>query len=66
MKINKARLNLAMLRACMNPKEISNKAGISYPAFQRARNHAEVKPATIGRIAKALGIDPAEIIEKEG
>lgn len=65
LKISKTSLDLAMLRACMNPKEISNKAGISYPAFARARNQEDVKPATIGRIAKALNVDPADIIEKE-
>ena len=64
MRVNKTNLDLAMLRACMNPKEISDKAGISYPAFARARNQEDVKPATIGRIAKALNIDPADIIEK--
>ena len=64
MKVNKAYLDLAMMRACMNPKEISDRAGISYPAFVRARNQESVKPATIGRIAKALNIDPGEIIEK--
>lgn len=65
MKISKANLELAMLRACMNPKEISDKAGISYPAFQRARTQRDVKASTIGRIAKALDVDPAEIIIKE-
>ena len=64
MKVCRKSLDLAMLRSCMNPKEISNKAGISYPAFKRAANQENVKPATIGRIAKALNIDPAEIIEK--
>lgn len=64
MRVIKANLEMAMLRACMNPKEISKKAGISYPAFVRARNQENVKPSTIGRIAKALNIDPAEIIEK--
>ena len=64
MRVNKINLDLAMLRACMDPKEISQKAGISYPAFVRARNQENVKASTIGRIARALNIDPAEIIEK--
>lgn len=65
MKASKKKLDLAMASACMNPKAISLKAGISYPAFQRARNQENVKPATLGRIAKALGVDVLEIIETE-
>jgi len=65
LKVSKVALELAMIRACMNPKEVSVKAGISYPAFVRARNQENVKPATIGRIANALGINPTEIIKKE-
>lgn len=65
MRVHKENLDLAMLRACMNPKEISQKAGISYPAFVRARNQENVKASTIGRIAKALNVDPVEILDQE-
>ena len=54
-----------MARKCVNPKEVSKKAGISYPAFKRAWKEENVKIATIGHIAQALGCDPAEIIAKE-
>lgn len=66
MKIDKIKLELKMAEAIMNPKEVSDKAGISYPAFRRAIHGGNSKFSTIGRIAKALGVDVSEIIETEG
>lgn len=65
MKIDARKLEIIMAKALMNPKEVSEKAGISYPAFKRAWNQEGVKIATIGRIAKALGVDPADLIAEE-
>lgn len=65
MRINTRKLELTMAKALMNPKEVSEKAGISYPAFKRAWSQQNVKAATIGRIARALGVDVSEIIETE-
>ena len=41
----------------------SQKAQISYPAFKRAWEGQSVKIATIGKIAKALGVAVQDIIE---
>ena len=65
MKIDRTKLELKMAEVLMNPKEVSDKAGISYPAFRRAIREGNSKIATIGRIAKALNVDPAEIIKQE-
>lgn len=65
MRINARKLELAMAKALMNPKEVSEKAGISYPALKRAWSQRDVKTATIGRIARALGVDVSELIETE-
>lgn len=66
MKIDKIKLELKMAEAIMNPQEVSEKAGISYPAFRRAIRGGNSKFSTIGRIAKALGCNVIEIIETEG
>ena len=54
-----------MVRACIDPKELAIRANISYPAVRRVLSGHEVKPSTLGKICKALQIDPAEVVEKE-
>jgi len=63
MLVKKDSLNVAMAKQCMNPYDVSRKAGISYQTFRKLRNGQTGKPATIGRIAAALGVDVTEIIE---
>lgn len=66
MKADKKKLELAMARACMNPGDLAKAAGLPRPTlngFLRGRN---VLPATLGSVAKALGVDPSELIAKEG
>ena len=65
MKINKKSLQLAMARACLNRRELAEKAGIPEPTLQGAISRCSVRPATLGKIARALGCDPEEIIINE-
>ena len=65
MKANKEKLNLAMARACMNPQDLARAAQMppqTVNGFIRGRS---VRPATAGKIARALGVDVAEILEEE-
>ena len=65
MKRNKEKLVLAMARACMNPQDLAKAAQMppqTVNGFIRGRS---VRPATAGKIAKALGVDVAEIVEIE-
>lgn len=63
MQINKMKLNLAMARACMNPEDLQSKTKISMPTIYNAISGKSVRPATLGRIAKALEVDVTEILE---
>lgn len=65
MKVNRKKLELAMARACMTSAELPAAAGMPRPTVQNAITGRRVRPATVGKIAKALGVDPAEIIEME-
>lgn len=65
MKISRKKLELAMARSCMTSSELPKAAGIPRPTVQNAVVGKSVRPATIGKIAKALGVDPVEIIEME-
>ena len=65
MKVNKKELTLAMARACMNPQDLAKAAQMppqTVNGFIRGRS---VRPATAGKIARALGVDVAEIVKEE-
>lgn len=64
MKADRERLKLAMARACMDSKELAKAAQLPRPTLNNAIVGKGIRPSTLGRIAKALNIDPADIIEK--
>lgn len=65
MKANRDKLRLAMARACMNPQDLAKAAEMPPQTVNGVLRGRGVRPATIGRIAKALGVDVAELLEKE-
>lgn len=65
MKVDRKKLELAMARACMNSADLPTAAGLPRPTVQNVIVGKGVRPATLGRIAKALGVDPEELIQKE-
>lgn len=66
MKANKTSLKLAMARACMNTKELAAAAQLPRATLNNIIVGKNVRPATIGVVARALGVDVTEIIEQEG
>ena len=62
MKINKEKYHLAMAKTCKSRKDLIA-AGIPLGTLTHVGN-SEMKPVTVGRIAKALGVDVTEIIEQ--
>lgn len=65
MKVNRSRLTLAMARACLTTNELATTAAMPLPTVNNVITGRGVRPATVGRIAKALGVDVTEIIEQE-
>lgn len=65
MKINKQKLEVAMAKECMNTFDLCKAAEMKYQMFRWIFNGGNCKPATIGKIAAALGVDVTEIIETE-
>jgi transcriptional regulator with XRE-family HTH domain len=46
--------------------ELAEKAGVTVAALSRIeRNNAEPRPSTRRKLAKALGVDPSELLPKE-
>lgn len=64
MKLNYQKTQMAMARACMTIPDIIEATGLPATTVRGAFKRQSTKPATIGRIAKALGVDPADIVEE--
>lgn len=61
MKINKSKYHLAMARACKSRKDLIE-AGIPVGTITHVGN-SEMKPVTVGKIARVLGCDVTDIID---
>lgn len=62
MKLDRKKFAIARARACMGQKDFEE-AGIPKGTLCRAMSGRSLKPETLGKIAKALGVDVTEIIE---
>lgn len=64
MRADRNKLELALARACMTPESLSTAAGMPRPTVNNVITGRSVRPATLGRIAKALNVDPSELLEE--
>lgn len=64
MKISKAKLNIALARKCWNQRDLRDNAVVSSQTVLNINNGKSVMPATVGKIAAALGVDVTELIEE--
>ena len=62
-KANRQKLELAMARACVNTDDLQRAAEMPRPTLNNVISGKSVRPATLGRIAKALKVDVTEIID---
>ena len=65
MKANRNKLRLAMARSCMNPQDLAKAAEMPPQTVNGVLRERSIRPATLGRIAKALGVDVTEILLEE-
>ena len=63
MKVDKRKLDIAMARAQLSQKDLAKKAGMPISTLYTVTQRKSLRPATIGRVAAALGVDVTEIIE---
>lgn len=66
MIINKSKLEIALATACMNPYDLCKKTKIQYQTYRRIASGNNCKPATIGKIAKALDVTVEQLIDLDG
>ena len=62
MKLNRKKFDLARAQACKGTKELEA-SGISRGTLCSLMAGRSARPETVGRIAKALGVDVTEIID---
>lgn len=58
-----ATLTAVMTASCMTPQQIAEAAGVSVNVVYRMRRGFLVKMDSFGRVCKALGVDPALVID---
>ena len=63
MKADTQKLKIEMARTCMTIDGLSKAAEMPLVTVQRVSKGNNVKPATLGKIARALGVDVTEIME---
>jgi transcriptional regulator with XRE-family HTH domain len=58
-------LRLWRMRRAMTQGKLAEKAGVGINTIVRIeRNQTEPRPPTIGKLARALGIDPAQLVDR--
>lgn len=65
MKTDRKKMMLCMANNCMNLCDLVKKSGLPYPTVKNALYGRSVRPATIGKIARALGVNVEDIVEIE-
>lgn len=65
MKIDNNKFEIQMANSCMSYDDLAKKSNVSSFTISRMQNGIDVKPATVGKIAKALGVRVEELIEIE-
>ncbi|HHZ05792.1 MAG TPA: helix-turn-helix transcriptional regulator [Clostridiales bacterium] len=66
MVINKEKFEVCMAEKCMTYDDLAKKANLSRFTIQKMLgNKVDTRPATVGKIAKALGVNVKELIDFE-
>lgn len=66
MKLDLRKLNIAMAKKCITVTELAKKSALSRITLTKVTtNRTNPKPATIGKIAKALNIQVEDLLEDE-
>lgn len=65
MKASISKIEILRARLCMSSKELQKTSGLPRGTYIGLISGKNVRPETIGRVAKALKVDVADIIEDE-
>ena len=62
-RVDKIKVQLLMTKGPHTQQELAAKAGISRQTLSAVMNGRNCRPELLGKISKALGVEPKEIIE---
>ncbi|WKY43935.1 helix-turn-helix transcriptional regulator [Eubacteriaceae bacterium ES2] len=65
MKADRFKLEIAMANKCLNTGDLEGITKMPRPTINNVITGRNVRPATIGKIAKALDVPVEDLIEKE-
>lgn len=65
MIIDKRKIDLAMARCCFSIPQLAAKAEMPTQTVNGALRGQNIRPATLGKIAAALGVDPSELLKED-
>ena len=57
MRVDRNKLELAMARSCMSTEELAVKAEMPLSTVKNVITGRSVRPVTLGKVARALGVD---------
>lgn len=63
MTLNRTKVSLLMAKLLLNQTALAQKAGISRQTLSAVMNGRSCRPELLGKISKALGVEPEEIAE---
>lgn len=63
MKANRRKLEIAMANVCMNTEDVQKTTEMPRATLNGVISGRNVRPGTIGKIAKTLDVDVTEILE---
>lgn len=64
MRISAQKLELFLARNQMTAGELAERSGICRQNISIIRNRGTCTPVTLAKLAKGLGVDPADLIEE--
>ena len=65
LKISRLKLDALQAEQGLTCGQVAEKAGMSRQNFSTVRTRGTCTAVTLGKIARALGVDPLEIMEQE-
>ena len=63
--LDETKIELAQARKGLSQKELIEKSGIAINTLQSIFSGKGCKPETVHKLAKALGVDPAELLKEK-
>lgn len=63
MRLSRDKTYLLMAKQCINQQGMAERAGISRQTMSAVMNGRSCRPELLGKISRALGVEPEEIIE---